>query len=95
MGPAHTQLSFRHPALRPKAKEKPSHCWKLWQGIGAICSRAQLPSTHAVVDSWESRATPRGSPDFGSAVRLFLTTPACGVVLKQEADLPVELQRAR
>ena len=23
MGPAHTQLSFRHPALRSKAKENP------------------------------------------------------------------------
>ena len=55
------------PRAETQGKRKAPALLELWQGIGAICSRAQLPSTLAVVDSCESRA-PRGSPDFGGAV---------------------------
>ena len=56
MGPAHTQLSFRHPALRPKAKEKPRHCWNYGKVSERSVHGPNCPSTLAVVDSCESRA---------------------------------------
>ena len=44
------------PRAETQGKRKAPALLELWQGIGAICSRAQLPSTLAVVDSCESRA---------------------------------------